>query len=344
MVDSPYDPNAVLAAYPPDCRPIVGAPQPILGGFSGSRIWRLETARGPLCLRRWPTEQPTADRLRWIHRLLRRVVLQRFKLVPLPIEAASGETFVEQAGRLWELSPWLPSGSLELRRAHTSAPPQHVKAAMAALAQFHRAVGGHSRSSYCPGILQRLRKLKEWQSGGLEQLKLQIDANRARWTELAERSPKVLSQFNDLAPQAVKSVNKAIRLSVPIHPCIRDIHRDHVLFQGDKVTGLIDFGAMDNDNVSCDIARLLRSLAGDVQSSWQEGLAAFESVYPLSDQERLLVRAYDESGVLLSGLNWLKWVFVEDRQFDDRAKALKRFDEITCRVANVVSQESGISV
>jgi len=344
MVDNPYDLNAVLAAYPPDCRPIGRAPQPILGGFSGSRIWRLEAACGPLCLRRWPSEHPTAWRLRWIHGLLRDVAHQGFELVPLPIDAASGGTFVEQAGHLWELSPWLPGEPTELRFAHSAAPPQHIKAAMSALAQFHRAVAGHSRDGYCLGILERLRQLKQWQSGGLGQLRLQIDANRARWPELAERSPKVLLQFKDLAPQAVESVKKVIGLRVPIHQCIRDIHRDHVLFQEDKITGLIDFGAMDNDNVSCDIARLLRSLAGDVPSCWQDGLAAFEHVYPLSDDERLLVRAYDESGVLLSGLNWLRWVFLEDRQFDDRAKVLKRFDEITCHLINLVSQKPGMAV
>jgi homoserine kinase type II len=344
MVDNPYDLNEVLAAYPADCQPNGGKPRPILGGFSGSQIWRLDVARGPLCLRLYPGEHPTADRLRRIHWVLRGVVHQGLTSVPLPIRARSGERFVERAGRLWELSPWFPGEPVQLRFAHSAAEPQHIKAAMVALAQFHCAVSGHSQSGYCLGILERLRQLKQWQTGGLGQLKLQIDANRARWPELAERSPKVLSTFSDLAPQAVDSVSKVIELRVPIHPCIRDIHRDHVLFQDDKVTGLIDFGAMDNDNVSCDIARLLRSMAGDVSSFWQEGLAAFQKTYPLSDEERALVRAYDESGILLSGINWLKWVFIEDRQFNDRDGVLTRFDEITCRLANLASQKSGIAV
>jgi Ser/Thr protein kinase RdoA (MazF antagonist) len=344
MVDNPYDLNSVLAAYPADCRATGGEPTPILGGFSGSRIWRLETARGSLCLRCWPAEHPTAERLRWIHWVLRGVVHQGLTFVPLPIKTRSGEKFVEQAGRLWELSPWLPGEPIELRFAHSAAAPQHIKAALAALAEFHRAVSGHSRDGYCLGILERLRQLKQWQSGGLEQLKQQIDANRARWPELAERSVNVLSQFTARARQAVDSASGVTGLRVPVHPCIRDIHRDHVLFQEDKVTGLIDFGAMDNDNVSCDIARLLRSMAGDVNSYWLEGLAAFARVYPLSHEERLLVRAYDESGVLLSGINWLKWIFIEDRQFDDRAGVLTRFDEITCRLTNLASQKSGITV
>jgi len=343
MVDSPYNLNAVLA-YPPDCRPTGGEPKPILGGFSGARIWQLETAQGPLCLRCWPTECPTANRLRWIHWVLRGVVHQGLTFVPLPIQTLSGEKFVEQAGHLWELSPWLQGEHVELRFPYSAAPPEHIKAAMAALAQFHCAASGHSRDGYCPGILERLRQLTDWQSGGLARLKLQIDSNRERWPELAARSPQVLLRFNERARQAIDSLSQTTALCVPIHPCIRDIHRDHVLFQEGKVTGLIDFGAMENDNVSCDIARLLRSLAGDVQALWQDGLGAFEQVYPLPDEERLLVRAYDESGVLLSGINWLKWVFVENRQFVDRNAVLTRFDEITCRLANLASQKSSISV
>ena len=99
-----------------------------------------------------------------------------------------------------------------------------------------------------------------------------------------------------------------------IRPCIRDVHREHVLFQDDRVTGIIDFGSMQPDNVSCDIARLLGSMAGDETELWRLGLTAYERLTPLTDPERLLVKAYDESGVLLSGLNWLKWVFLEDRQ------------------------------
>jgi thiamine kinase-like enzyme len=43
---------------------------------------------------------------------------------------------------------------------------------------------------------------------------------------------------------------------VMIHPCFTDIHRDHVLFDGDRLTGIIDFGAVKLDHPACDLARL----------------------------------------------------------------------------------------
>ncbi len=67
-------------------------------------------------------------------------------------------------------------------------------------------------------------------------------------------------------------------LAAPLQPCIRDVWHDHVLFVGDDVSGLVDFGAMQPDSVAADIARLLGSLAGDDRQAWTIGLAAYESV------------------------------------------------------------------
>src|SRR5262249_55697812 len=150
--------------------------------------------------------------------------------------------------------------------------------------------------------------------------------------------------FTQAVAPVVDCAQVASSARVTNRACIRDIHREHVLFRENEVTGLIDFGAMQRDHIACDIARLLGSMASDDQELWQTGLSAYECVQPLSADERLLVSAYDEGGVLLSGMNWLKWVFIEDRQFDDRAGALKRFDQITCRLANLASRKSSKTV
>ena len=58
---------------------------------------------------------------------------------------------------------------------------------------------------------------------------------------LDDRAARLLPLASDaLHKQAViESLNAAGEL--PLQPAIRDIHRDHVLFTGDEVTGLIDF-------------------------------------------------------------------------------------------------------
>src|SRR4051794_17609453 len=77
------------------------------GGFSGARFWKIIGASGSLCLRRWPSEHPSRQRLQWLHRVLCGAAEAGFRKLPLPIRCAAGSTIVEHGGHLWELTPWL---------------------------------------------------------------------------------------------------------------------------------------------------------------------------------------------------------------------------------------------
>jgi homoserine kinase type II len=124
---------------------------------------------------------------------------------------------------------------------------------------------------------------------------------------------------------------------VPLQPVIRDIWYEHVLYEGDAVSGIIDFGAMRIDSVATDIARLLGSMVEDDQDGWQAGLNAYQSVRRLSADELELVRVFDSSTVLLSGLNWLQWVFAERRQFSNRRKVELRLEGFAARLSRLIA-------
>ena len=164
------------------------------------------------------------------------------------------------------------------------------------------------------------------------------------WPELADRSASLIADFRKTADFVADALVQARRWMVPIQPCIRDIHREHVLFEGNRVTGLVDFGAMRHDSCAGDIARLIGSLAGDDKQLWAVGIDAFRQVFPLGDSERHLARVYDASGVLLSGMNWLEWIFVDGRQFGDRAAVMSRFEEIADRLAVLANRGGPIIV
>lgn len=221
----------------------------------------------------------------------------------------------------------------------------YVQRALRLAAQFHRAASTQDLAyGPAPGVRRRLEQTESLISGGLQQLASAVAQHAAAFPTLADRATELF----ELAPRAIPTAASALRhattFSVPIQPCIRDIHREHVLFQGVQSTGIIDFGALRDDSVAGDVARLMGSLALDNADLWQTGLAAYRQARPLSGEELSLVRAYDQSTVLLSGLNWLRWVFVEHRRFENHEGILARFDEITARLAILAAQSAAITV
>jgi len=307
------------------------------GGFSGAQFWRLTTASSCFCLRRWPREHPSPRKLRWIHGVLAHVWDQGFRVVPRPVPSRDGQTFVEADGYLWELAPWLPGRA----DYHERPSATRLRAAMQALARFHAAaVTFPAKSSYgnSPGINERLRSLGALMGGGLAELRHGMGANAAVWPDLAARAGPLLDRLSLAAPAVQRRLAGVENRQWPLQPCVRDIWHDHVLFEEDRVTGIIDFGAMRTDHVAVDIARLLGSLARDAAGDWQIGLEAYAQVRPLSADELDLIKAFDESSVLMSGLSWIEWVFLQRRRFEQPAVILARVDENLERLSNLIQR------
>jgi len=332
--NSEYTP--VLQAYPSDCQPQGVTFLDAAGGFSGARLWRLETPRGPACLRRWPVEQ-LAERLEFIQAVLWHVDQEGFHLISVPWETSERAGYVRHDGFLWELSPWMP-GTADYER-EPSLPK--LEAALVALAQFHGAADSFplpdTRRVTSPGISERRERLREWMAGGSQRLAAAVGATQpgGSWPELDLRARELLQFFPRASHKVAPLLESAAELRVGLQPCIRDIWHDHVLFIGQEVSGLIDFGAMRTENVAADVARLLGSLAGDDEADWNAGLEAYQSLAPLSEAERQLVTAFDRSTVLMAGLQWLEWIYVEGRRFADRNGVLKRLDAHLCRLATL---------
>ncbi|MEX0820275.1 MAG: aminoglycoside phosphotransferase family protein [Pirellulaceae bacterium] len=301
------------------------------GGFSGAAFWRIATDDDDrLCLRRWPAEHPNRRQLQAIHDALRHVAEGGFAKLPVPFLSRDGQTIVAEAGHLWELAPWLP-GKADFHEHPTA---ERLDAAMVALAQFHRGIQPlGAQTGNPPGITSRREQLDRLCAGGTNEMSRAVSVSA--WPEFRQCAAAILDGFNEHAPGLKPLLDSARRLRLPLHPCIRDIWHDHVLFEGNEVTGFVDFGAMRIEHVACDISRLLGSLVANDRSKWEQGLAAYQTLKSLSDDELMLVDAYDRSNVLLSGMNWVQWIAVEDRQFEDRQRVLLRLDEIIARLATL---------
>ncbi len=299
------------------------------GGFSGALFWKLTCPAGLFCLRRWPQEHPTLEELRFIHDVLHHA--ESFvgdEFLPLPLATRRGESIVESKGYLWELTRWMPGKPVDAE----SCTNEQIAAALRLLALFHLFSHVELPKEFrhampSPGILRRQSQLSELVRYGRSQI-----ANAFRFglfPRLDDTAEKVLRLFSAVAPRVLHELKDAGQVSVPIQPCIRDVWSDHVLFEDDNVTGLIDFGAMKPDYVATDVARLLGSYAEDDSARWEIGLEAY-SDFGGADPE--LVRVFDRSFVAMAGMQWLQWLYVEGRTFEHMDAVAKRLATIARRM------------
>jgi Ser/Thr protein kinase RdoA (MazF antagonist) len=129
-------------------------------------------------------------------------------------------------------------------------------------------------------------------------------------------------------PDLLRDVNFPVRLQ----PCLRDVWHDHLLFDGDRLTGLVDYAAVGPDSVAADLARMLGSLVADDDEGWRVALVAYRNVSPLSIEEEHLARRLDRTGVIVALANWLRRLGEEGRRFEDAGAAVQRVEELLARV------------
>lgn len=290
-------------------------------------MWRVRNAgEGELCLRRWAKEHPTVERLRLIHAVLG-LVARSLPVVTSPLKTAKGMTFVEHGGHLWELTKWLP-GAADYRSRPSR---ERLKAAMNVLARFHMAAAEYKRrTGIAPAVADRQRQLAGMRAKGLAEIERGL--GQPLGNEIDELAVRLLAA----AGEALQSRSIDGRLAaVPelmLQPAIRDVHHEHVLFTGDEVTGLIDFGALRIDTPLADVARLVGSLVGDDADARRFAFDTYSELRSLGDTDRRLVDLLDESGLVLGGLNWLMWLYVERRDMGPVGPIVKRIDELLVRL------------
>ncbi len=324
-----HDVQTVLSYYALGSAEVLSI-QPIgnAGGWSGSALWRVMDPGGKVyCLRRWPAEHPTEDRLRLMHHVLR-IVADGLPMVASPIPTRQGATFVRHVEHFWELTDWKPG------EADREQPPraERLRAAMRGLARFHDLAKRYKTVTRpAPAILDRVRRWESMQHTGLEPLEglLCVPLGNAV-DDPARRLASILPRILHRVATAFDVLGKVGEL--PLLPAIRDIHREHVLFMDDEVTGLIDFGALRIDTPLADLARLVGSFCGDDMQAREIALKGYAELRPLRPDERVLIDALDASGLFIAAINWLTWLYAERRDMGPPEPIVRRLDDLFRRL------------
>ncbi|MCC6419975.1 MAG: phosphotransferase [Gemmataceae bacterium] len=327
--------HAVLRHYP---APLAGELVPLgnRGGFSGARLWRVGGRDSGLCLRAWPEVGPSLDRLETIHALMAAARRAGLTFVPTVLPTAAGRTWVKHAGRLWELTSWMP-GVADFHQCPT---PARLEAACTALAHLHLVwANAASPPGPCPAVRRRLRCAADWAalvaSGWRPHFPtadpIRPDAERA-WPLIVSQLPTLVDRLHALAGSPL-----------PLQPCLCDVWHDHVLFEGERVCGLVDYGSVKIDHVAVDLARLLGSLVPDDAGRTAIGLAAYNRLRPLAPQDVALVAVLDETGTLLGAANWLRGLYHDDRPCEDRAAVAARLNLLVTRLERWAERGAAVS-
>ncbi|MBX7168515.1 MAG: phosphotransferase [Pirellulales bacterium] len=324
---------AVLPAYPDHLADAEVVTAVVGGGFSGARLWRLHTAAGDYGVRQWPISGPDARRLAWIHRVIRFAAEHGCSGLAVAQQTRQGETFVEHAGQIWEIAPWLP-GSPAVGPPCSS---EQVAAALEALAEFHLAVGELPPPEAGIGparvIAERLDRVETLLRGDWQAIASAV--RNGRLASIDATATAAMGPIEKLLPPLAIELSSRRTVQVPWCPCLRDIWRQNVLFAGGQVSGIIDYGALRTDSPATDIVRLLGSLAANDDALWQTGLAAYESRRPLAHGERSSLAALDHSTVVLSCVNWLEWLYRDRKAFADIEAVARQFLAAVSRLFNL---------
>ncbi len=172
-----------------------------------------------------------------------------------------------------------------------------------------------------------------WETQDRDRLASAIDRqDTLAATGLSRIGKQIINAFDHHRTLVFEALGQASDRFVSIQPCIRDIWHEHVLFQQDEISGIVDFGAARPDTVATDISRLLGSLVADKTVEWNIGLEAYTKVRSLTKNELHLLGPLDRSTALLSGLNWLRWLYLENKSFEDMQVIKSRLKAISQRI------------
>ena len=320
--------RTVLEQYPASINPSTEAEAlGNAGGLSGASLWKFSAGARTLVARAWPNDGAPRHVLEQIHAWL--IECRRLSFIPTPLPTRDGRTLVEVGGRLWEVAPWM-DGIPDLNQP---ALPR-VRAAFRGLAAFHQILTRHRTAEPSPGVRARLDEVDAGMRGGF-----------ARLREVIERAPddakrRLALRWIDAATRAATGVRSvlvdAVKLTVMSQPCLRDARPEHFLFQGDSLTGLIDFGAMGRDSVAADLARLISEWLADDRELRDQAFAAYASVRPVDVHETALVAVFEQSAALLTGSRWATWHFLESRTFEDPLAVVRGLEKGVERVERLL--------
>ena len=313
--------------------------------MSGGIVFRCQFESGrQAALKRLPIDT-RRDRIKEIHKVIRHAEAGGNSLVPKIFSTPGGdpsETVWGDRQGLWELQQWMTGNPCDQTDLNETALTQITNGA-AAIAQFHasvQALGTHQMPA--PAVMARLKRTRDlnrllpdaFAMTSLRGSTTEKDeANQDLALAIDDASRLLKWKWNEVQSQIIRSLGQYVERAVDVQYVLRDVHRGHVLFEGEKPSALIDFDAVRLDTTMADLARWTGSFASlkgaetsrGKNSLWNAALAGFFNKNPLkshpeheSDARMAKDLCYATTWISLG--NWLVWIVCQKRTFPCGAK------------------------
>ncbi len=322
------NPQNVAVGVPDPVKTSFGWLQPgtivetVLPGFSGAHVWKVTCRDQSYALKRWPAGQPVHLSLPSIHQLMIQARRGGVTVIPEVCRTGAKETCLSFDNSFWDACSW----------QHGQPDPQpnesRLRSAMKLLTSLHAIwrTSNERRTASCPAIQLQHRRLLEWTTIELEWLKQQV-AHHPLFRQAA-----VLFELH--RPGALRRLAPWLNHQVALQPCLGDVWADHVLFEGDQVTGLIDFGSVRFDHPTQDLARLIGSYTQGDAVRRQLALSYYA---PMTNEWEQLLMVLDDSGTIVGLGNWLRWLILEKRTVVDPHRTMARLQKLVMRLEHCFS-------
>lgn len=318
------------------------------GGLSGAKVWRIESSRGTFALRQYPVEFPTQERLQGLHGFLKEVQVRGCTLLPCPVATREGPTWIKHDARHWEMLTWVHGEPLL-----ESAPCRELLiTSVKALARLHTVTAqfpisqlvkhGEILVGVGQGLLYRENLALRWQKHDATKVDQLLEQKSFSPTlrRIFQLQQAAVSQHFDklqkLFQQTVQSCDRLI-------PVLRDVQPAHVIFNDKEVAGFIDVTAARVDSAMGDLARLLHRWRYAEPEWYADALAAYHTIRPLENDERVVLDAYDFSSRLLTGVQWLRWVVLEEREFANQVLVEQHWERIERDLGRMLGSSSSVT-
>ncbi len=297
----------IIGLYGPTFQSEQSLLEPVSPGFSGALVYRFSPGARKYALRIWPVFERSIPKLEALTRLLEDLHQQGITYVSPAVRKEDGTVAtISSTGRMIHIEPWLPGQpSTEI-----SSSEKKMENMMLALARLHLAAANHTprqeHSSWLrpahvgqsASLKHRLKKMEHHLKAGI---RVEF-AGRPLSEQSRNFQQRLQSVFRTQAVSHWEELKSASRQCVSLQPVFKDLWREHVLFTGDEVTGMIDPAAFSCDSVLTDLTRLLGSVAGNDWSKWNEAIAIYRTVRPLDQTECRMITVFDQSNLLLSAI------------------------------------------